>query len=78
MHKFVSFFNAEIIYRNRKNLLNNLNIRKSKECILSYPIKYLKKNIMIFRKNFKKNMNVSAVYLVIFSSKFFLKVKKRN
>lgn len=33
---------------------------------------------MIFRKNFKKNINVSAVYLVIFSSKFFLKEKKRN
>lgn len=30
---------------------------------------------MIFRKNFKKNINVSAVYLVIFLSKFFLKEK---
>lgn len=33
---------------------------------------------MTFRKNFNKNTNVSAIYLIILSSKFSLKQKKKN
>lgn len=33
---------------------------------------------MTFRKNFNKNTNVSAIYLIILSSKFSLKQKKKK